>query len=504
LCYYFFIGKSCLFFKARGLRILCRGPNAEHRPMIKKLIDQCCGSPAQGIFSRAAYFFSTVDTCFLAAGTLAVFISGGFPGLLRYVLVTVEVLVLFKLADFHPWFMLCSPVYLFFLFQSPLLDAGLFIQLIIVNLIILAVFQALFTSIPAAAAARDKTVVWRILRNSVLTVSRTTRSLPVTVFFSVVYASALMAQPELTTPQGIRFWIAAAVCALVSRYFLAQSFRSMVMRPKRERAVTQRVVILNIGGCRLDRFQEAGLPFLVSLKEKAAFFPKGIQTVYRALTNPAFASMLTGAVPGVHGVTGNSPAQSIRVEALPDVVPAKLYGGSHLQHLSKPTWNTRTVPLPVRGPAATDDLVLDWLREDLAAADGTKLFVADLRGADFAGHAYGSESPEYGTALKRMDEQLRTFFEWMREKGQDQGTVAIVCSDHGMFRADQGYLLFPSEKYVPFLMTGPGIRKGCEMEEDASIADIALTVSYLLGAPYTAAAHGRVFVEGMEKPSGMA
>jgi phosphopentomutase len=58
--------------------------------------------------------------------------------------------------------------------------------------------------------------------------------------------------------------------------------------------------------------------------------------------------------------------------------------------------------------------------------------------------------------------------------------------------------LFKAEKYVPFLMTGKNIKKNNPLYFQASIMDIGLTVSYLLGVSYPKQARGRVFVEAFD------
>ncbi|MCD4728849.1 MAG: alkaline phosphatase family protein [Pirellulales bacterium] len=469
--------------------------------MIKTLISRFYGPKLEDFFTRLLYFFNTLDTYFLAAGIVSVWICGLLPGMARTVVVTIAVLWLFKLADFHPVFIFFSPLYVFFLFQSPLLDPGLFWFLVLVNLVIFVVVQVILMGVPDAIVARDKTVILRVLKNSVLTVAQTTVSLSISLFFSVLYALVLVAQPEPLTRPGGLFWAAIIVAAVIARSFRPRPFRSEPHQPYSSRACAERVIILNIDGCRLDRFYEAKLPFLTSLREKAAYFPEGIQTVYRALTNPAFASILTGTTPDVHGVTSNNLGQAIKVEALPDLVTTKLYGCIHIKHFSKPKWKTRIVSLPTHGIAKSDDIMLGWLKDDLLKADGTRLFVADLSEVDFLGHAYGSESPQYLAALKRADVRIAGFFDWLSHNGLEEGTVVIICSDHGMFRIDHSYLLFSAERYVPFLMSGAGIKKKCALNYDASIMDIASTVSYLLGIKYPASARGRVFEEAFVRGS---
>jgi len=467
--------------------------------MIKILINKFYGPQLEDFCTRLLYFFNTLDTYFLVAGAVSVWACGAgrFIGLPGFVVMTLAVLVVFKLADFHPWFILFSPLYLFFLFQSLSWNPDFLGPLVLVNLAVFVVVQVIFMGIPDAIVARDKTVILRVLLNSVLTIAQTTVSLSISLFFSVLYAAILVSRPGVLTKPGALFWGTIGFAALIARMLRPRSFRSKAHQPDHLGSCAERVIVLNIDGCRLDRFYEAELPFLTTLREKAAYFPKGLQTVYRALTNPAFASILTGTTPDVHGVTSNNLGQAIKVEALPDLVKTRLYGCIHIKHFSKPEWETRIVSLPTHGIAKSDDIMLGWLKDDLLKSDGTRLFVADLSEVDFLGHAYGSESPQYLAALKRADGRIARFFDWLSQNGQDKGTVVIICSDHGMFRIDHSYLLFSAERYVPFLMSGVGVKENCALSFEASIMDIASTVSYLLGIKYPSSARGRVFEEAL-------
>jgi predicted AlkP superfamily pyrophosphatase or phosphodiesterase len=208
--------------------------------------------------------------------------------------------------------------------------------------------------------------------------------------------------------------------------------------------------------------------------------------------------MLTGALPQLHGITSNNLGQTIKVEALPDLIKTKLYGSMHVKHFSKKTWDTKIVSLPTHGIYKTDDVMFDLLKNDLLKEDQTSLFIADISETDFLGHAYGSESCQYLAALKRTDQRIAEFFDWLKETRLEDKTIVVICSDHGIVRIDHSYLLFAAEKYVPFIITGHGIKEDNPLRFEASIMDIAPTISYLLGIPYPSSCSGRVFVEALK------
>jgi predicted AlkP superfamily pyrophosphatase or phosphodiesterase len=351
--------------------------------------------------------------------------------------------------------------------------------------------------IPDSIIARDITIGVRKIWNSIFTIAHTTVSLIISVFFSTLYALILIARPDPLTADGFTFWLTFLIASFIGCILRPKSFRSADFRPEITRKIFEKVVVLNIDGCRLDRFYEAQLPFLTSLQKQGSYFPGGIQTVYRALTNPAFASMLTGVTSEVHGVKSNNFGQTIKVEALPDLVKTKLYGSMHIKHFSKPNWEAKIVSLPTHSIYKSDDIMFAWLSEDLDRQDGTRLFIADISEADFLGHAYGSESRQYLEALKKTDLRIRHFFAWLKEKNLLEGMAIIICSDHGIIRIDHSYLLFKAERYVPFIIVGNGIRRDNSLGFAASIMDIAPTISYLLGIRYPSSCIGRVFLEAL-------
>ncbi|HTY45558.1 MAG TPA: alkaline phosphatase family protein [Patescibacteria group bacterium] len=449
--------------------------------------------------TRLLYFMNTIDSYFFIAGVTSFLIwRRSFVGIAGMLLAILFAWLCFKIADFHPWFLVFSPLYVFLLKSAGALDVAAALKLGAINIAVFVVIQFLFMGIPNAIVSRDPTVPVRMLWNSIWTVAATAVSFSISIYFSWFLAVILLAQPRLNRFDGFVFWCALFLSAVLSRLLIIKTFVSPDFKPVPDPArAVSRVILLNIDGVRLDRFYEAGLPFLKSLEKEATYFPRGLQTVYRALTNPAFASILTGAVPHVHGVRDNNIKRYIRTEALPDVVKTILYGSMHVKHFSKRQWQAKVVSLPVHSVYASDDIMLGWLKADLKARTDVRLFVADISEADFLGHAYGSESSQYLEALRRADRRIADFFAFLKDTGLDKDTVVIICSDHGMKVIDHSYMLFDAEIYVPCLITGRHIKKDNPLPFAASIMDIAPTVAYLLGVKYPQESRGRVLVEAM-------
>ncbi|RMF85861.1 MAG: hypothetical protein D6736_16445 [Nitrospinota bacterium] len=116
---------------------------------------------------------------------------------------------------------------------------------------------------------------------------------------------------------------------------------------------------------------------------------------------------------------------------------------------------------------------------------------------DYAGH---HSWEMYTAAIRRVDRLIYSLWTYLENHPQYQGkTALLVTTDHG--RHDElhgGFLkhggICPGCKQSFLLAVGPGIRKGVEIREPASLVDIAPTVGYMLQFP-TPFAKGRVLSE---------
>ena len=454
---------------------------------------------------RLLYFFNTINTYYLmAAVTSFVAVNHRPAAWLALPVILAAVGLLVRLADFYPLFLLCAGPGL--LVAAALVPSGAILvgKVFVVNTIFFLVVMTALMSLPESIVARDPIrIVWRKLGNALITVAPTTVSFSMSVGFGTYLGAALGLGPELLRlqPPAAVFWISSVAGSLLAFGLRPRTFVSKFHLPPPATAHVRRVVVLNIDGCRMDVMRALRLPRLTALARQGASFPGGLTTVYRALTNPAFASILTAAPPEVHGVRDNNLGQSIRVEGLPDLVPTILYGSMHVKHFSKPGWETRIVSLPAHSVHRADAVMQQWILDDLVHRKEVRLFVADYSEADFLAHAYGSRSAEYCRGLRHIDRKIGEVVDFLKARGLDRDTVVIVCSDHGVVAIDHSYLLFDAEKYVPFVAVGPGIRRGLELKGPASIMDIGNTIAYLLGIAYPAAARGRAFVEILADPA---
>ncbi|MBU0477572.1 alkaline phosphatase family protein [bacterium] len=469
-----------------------------------KIISKFYNEELESIFARILYFFNTIDTYFILVGISSFVIV--FPGKVNVIVLVLSLLfalITAKIADFYPSFVILAIPVLIILGIVLDLSGSLIMALFIVNTALFFIIQFVFMGIPDSIVARDIRVAFIKIYNSLFTVAPTTVSFSMSVFFSFYVSFCIAAAVSCRAIKDYTLLGAAGVilffCALLARSMRPKNLFSKFHKPDvRANPIFKRVVILNIDGVRKDVFDSLNLPAIARLTKEGTSHAFGLETVYRALTNPAFASIFTGTIPSVHGVRSNNFGQSIVTEGLPDIVPSIAYGSMHVKHFCKKYWQTRIVSLPRHSVYLSDDIMVDWLKDDMLNRPEIRLFVADFSEADFLAHAYGSKSRQYKEALQRIDKRIGDFIDWMKSNNMSDDTAVIVCSDHGIAAIDHSYLIADSERYVPFLIYGKGIKKGFHIQRPGTIMDICCTVAYFLGIRYPYNSRGQVFTEALE------
>ena len=454
---------------------------------------------------RVIYLFNTINSfCVLATifALLATHFIAPFPfAVLPMIGAAVIVFSLMKIADWHPFYVPCALLslgYLLFVY-APGYQVYLW-ALLGVTVFYLGVILVINGG-PQIIVGRDITIPFYMLAQCITTVVPTTLSLPISVFFgyfltSTVLITGYVVQDSLSlTPLFVTLALNLG-CSLLVRKYLPDNIPVNQYRP--EQTISKpfkKVVILNIDGGGLDMVNKLNLPTISRLTRNGSHVKKGLLTVYRALTNPAFGTILTGARPQDHGIFDNNIGQSLKVEGLGDLAKITIYGCMHMKHFAKDGWETKIVSLPVIGIQKSDDVAMEWLLDDLRNDKETKLFVFDYSEADFCGHSYGGQSKQYKEALRKVDERIGKVLEVIETLDDAEDIAVIVCADHGIHNLDHGYRLFRGESYVPCIFYGKRIKQGLVIEKDGMINDICLTAAWMLGKGYPSSAQGQVFDE---------
>jgi len=468
----------------------------------------------ENVAARVLYFHNTIDThCLLmtalglgALGALSMlgWVDGiawatlARPAAILHAGALVAALLLaLKWCDFFPPILLAAgPVAVVL---SPLAGGrtDLVLWVLGVNLALFVVSHMMLFGGPYVVIFGAWSSPLRGLWYSLFTLAPTTASFWICQFCTNVVTFAVLLRPEPSRPAGLLFLGSIAAAVVAARLVRPRSRMSPTFLPPPGPPVVRRVLLLSVDGLSLNLMRRARTPFFDRLAREWASAPAGAVTVYRALTNPAFASMMTGVPPEVHTMRDNNLGNRIAVEGLPDYVPARIYGSIHMRHFAKPHWDVRVVPITREG-FATDDVLVRWLLEDLEGAPDLRLFVVDLSTVDMTAHAFGARTRHYIRAIEETDRRLDRLFAEMERRGVLDDTTVILSSDHGQSCLDHSFLLNDDEKYVPLVLCGAGIRRGATLGFRPSITDFAPTIAWLLGVPYPGACRARVLAEAIE------
>jgi len=452
---------------------------------------------------RVIYLFNTINSFCVLATIFALLVTywvAPFPtAVLPMVVAAVVCFVVMKLADWHPYYVPCAVLSLVCLGLAYAPDYRVYlVALACVTVFYLGVLLVINGG-PQLIVGRDVTIPLRMLVQCINTVVPTTLSLPISVFFGFFLASCVLITGHvvggaLSLVPLLGVLAVNVACSLLVRRYLPDNVPVNQYRPAQTIAKPfKKVVILNIDGGRWDIIPQLDLPVIKRLIANGTHVRNGLLTVYRALTNPAFGTILTGARPQEHGIFDNNIGQSLKVEGLGDLVKITIYGCMHMKHFAKDGWETKIVSLPEVGIQKSDDVAMEWLLDDLRNDKKTQLFVFDYSEADFCGHSYGGQSRQYKEALGKVDARIGKVLDVIETLEDCEDTAVIVCSDHGLHNLDHGYRLFRGESYVPCIIYGKRIKQGYVIEKDGMINDICLTAAWMLGKGYPASAQGQVF-----------
>ncbi len=155
----------------------------------------------------------------------------------------------------------------------------------------------------------------------------------------------------------------------------------------------------------------------------------------------------------------------------------------------------------------SDATVTSAIRAILEAGD-TPLIVANLHDIDRSGHSTTNRGA-YAHGLEAAAPELAATWSWIQSEasGLADTTALFVVADHGRHEwddDDEGSWDYSSHgdqcvgcRDIPIFVSGPGIRKGAEIEVIATLDDVGATAAALLGVPLPHAT-GRVITELFE------
>ncbi|MFQ6015733.1 MAG: alkaline phosphatase family protein [Anaerolineae bacterium] len=245
-----------------------------------------------------------------------------------------------------------------------------------------------------------------------------------------------------------------------------------------------RVLIVSLDGLRPDALQEANTPIIDSLWQQGAYTWRA-QTTVPSVTLPSHVSMLSGVGPEKHGVFWNDWRPEAGYVALTTVFEVVRGAG-----LSTAMFFTKPKLLHIAKPGTVDRV--DFTAHDAAAvavkaakhilAHKPNLLFVHFPDPDLTGHVFGWMSEQQLKAVEHCDEAMGILLDALVQADLADSTLIIVTADHGGHGRSHGSAQ-PADTTIPWIIYGPGVRKGYEIEREVITYDTAATALYALGLP---------------------
>lgn len=258
------------------------------------------------------------------------------------------------------------------------------------------------------------------------------------------------------------------------------------------------VVLVIVDGLRPDAIQQVHSPHFDELMRNGAFSPTA-RSVNPSVTLPAHMAAFHSVPPERHGVLDNTDR------------PLRHLGPGLFEQVHAESGSAAMVYSwgPLREVARPGSLNFAHFQRldftDLPASDGPTVEVAApliersafdflfvyLGAVDEIGHAHGWMSEEYLRQVEITDAHLGRLAGAL---GPDD--VIMITADHGGHDRGHGTDI-PEDMTIPWLLMGPGVRRGIDLGTPVSLLDVAPTLAALLNVPAARHWEGRVVTEAL-------
>ncbi len=256
--------------------------------------------------------------------------------------------------------------------------------------------------------------------------------------------------------------------------------------------LAEHVVVIGVDGLSPDGLRKAKVPVTDRMKKDGAwtFRARGVMPT---VSSPNWASMIMGAGPEQHGITSNEwepgKGEILPTASSPGGGFPTIFGTLRAQRPGARIaifhdWDgfARLVERGVadivehpKGAQATTDRAVTYLK-----AERPTLTFIHLDHVDDAGHTHGHGTPKYYAAVEEADRLIGQVLVGLNDAGIAERTVVLVTSDHGGKGNGHGGATM-MEIEIPWIILGPGVTRGREIQAPVNTFDTAGTVAYVLG-----------------------
>jgi predicted AlkP superfamily pyrophosphatase or phosphodiesterase len=254
------------------------------------------------------------------------------------------------------------------------------------------------------------------------------------------------------------------------------------------------VLFIGVDGLGGYAFPKAQTPNIKALYEMGTFTFKA-RCVYPSSSSPNWASMIMGAKPKKTHIPKNGFSFEKAIQNSYCGRPAgQLWPSVYtLMHEQKPEkkiillhqWDeySRFVnPNDVYSDRCThtEDSTTYWAIKTIEAGMPDLLFL-HFDNVDHAGHTYGHNTPRYFKDVSKADSLIGLVIQALKKKGIYEQTTIILTADHGGRGKHHGWIT-ANEMNIPWIIVGPGIRKGLHLKNKAvKTIDTGATIAFLFG-----------------------
>ena len=269
------------------------------------------------------------------------------------------------------------------------------------------------------------------------------------------------------------------------------------------------IILIGCDGFGAYAVPDAKMPVLKKLMETGSWSLKA-RSVLPSSSADNWASMLMGAGPTEHGYTewnskvpeipsvtttkyGIFPSIfSVIRDQKPAAKTAVIYSWGGIGPLVEKDAITFVVP----GGDAGDDFCVDTAVRIIKKEKPFFTFI-HVSEPDGVGHNIGHRTPAYYDTLQKVDVRIGKIVQAVKDAGIENETIIIVTADHGGINKGHGGKSI-DEVQVPWVINGPGIKKGHEIKDVIITYDTAATIAWILGLKMPQSWRGRAVAESFK------
>lgn len=242
------------------------------------------------------------------------------------------------------------------------------------------------------------------------------------------------------------------------------------------------------------------MPTVQGLMETGAY-SLNAQTIFPSSTLPSHASMLTGMCPSKHAINWNDDLPGRGYANGPSLFnQAKLAGMYTVFFAGKSKMKLVTRPETLDFYQYINDRDLTIARQAIPLLQkGFDLAFIHFPTPDGMGHAYGWNSEQQLSVIRRADEAIANILNGLEASGLRESTLIIISADHGGHDQTHGSSQ-PEDMTIPWIANGSGVIP-LQIEGPINTTDTAATAAWALRLPIPAEWDGVPLVEIFGRPA---